>query len=87
MTYTASAIRILEPTEITERFTWAKIGELAARYNRSAAWIERGLEACRRAGIDDDYFVSRYLQREPIARHDGADAAMRDLLIEATRAS
>ena len=87
MTYTASAIRILEPDEITTRFTWAKIGELAARYNRSPVWIERGLEACRRAGIDDSYFVSRYLRREPIPRHDGADAAMRDLLVEATRAS
>lgn len=87
MTYTADSIRILEPTEISERFTWAKIGELAARYNRSAAWIERGLEACRRAGIDDSYFVSRYLLREPIPRHDGADAAMRDMMVEATRAS
>ena len=83
--YNADSIRILEPAEITERFTWARIGELAARYNRSAAWIERGLEACRRAGIDDAYFVQRYLKREPIPRHDGADAAMRDMLIEATR--
>jgi hypothetical protein len=85
MTYNADSIRILDPAEISERFTWARIGELAARYNRSPAWIERGLEACRRAGISDDYFVQRYLQREPIPRHDGADAAMRDMLIEATR--
>jgi hypothetical protein len=85
--YNADSIHILEPADITARFTWAKIGELAIRYNRSPAWIERGLEACRRAGIDDSYFVQRYLQRQPIPRHDGADAAMRDMLIEASRAT
>ena len=83
-TYTASSIRVLEAVEITERFTWARVAALADQYRRPAAWIERGLEACRRAGIDDDYFVTRYLRREPIARHDGADAAMRELLTEAT---
>ena len=83
-TYTASSIRILTPPEISERFTWAKVASLAEQYRKPAAWIERGLEACRRAGIDDAYFEQRYLQRLDIPRHDGADAAMRELLTETT---
>ena len=78
--YNASSIRILEPTEISERFIWARVAELADRYRRPAQWISRGLEACRRAGIDDAYFVSRYLERADVPRHDGADQAMRDLV-------
>ena len=81
-TYTASAIRILEPTEISQRFSWARVAELAERYRKPAAWIERGLEACRRAGVGDEYFVQRYLRREPVPRHEGVDAAMRELLTE-----
>ena len=80
--YNASSIRILEPTEIIQRFTWARVAELAERYRKPAAWIERGLEACRRAGVGDDYFVQRYLQRLPVPRHEGVDAAMRELLTE-----
>ena len=79
-TYTAADIRILEPTEVSERFTWARVAELADRYRKPAAWISRGLEACRRAGISDAYFVSRYLERSDVPRHDGADQAMRDLV-------
>ncbi len=80
MTYNASDIRILEPAEVNERFTWARVAALADQYRKPAAWIGRGLEACRRAGIDDAYFVERYLQRLDIPRHDGADEAMRDLV-------
>ena len=83
--YTAASIRILEPTEIIQRFTWARVAELAERYRKPADWIARGLEACRRAGVGDEYFVQRYLKREPIARHEGVDAAMRELLIEASQ--
>lgn len=82
MTYTATNIRILEPVEIPARFVWARVTELAERYRRPEAWIARGLEACRRAGVADDYFVTRYLRREPIARLPVVDEAMRDLLNE-----
>jgi hypothetical protein len=81
--YTASAIRILTADEVADRFSWARVAELAERYRKPAAWIERGLEACRRAGVGDEYFVDRYLKREPIARDDRVDEQMRELLIEA----
>mgnify|MGYP003376510152 CR=1 FL=1 len=71
--YTAANIHILTPSEVASRFTWARAVELAERYRKPAAWIERGLEACRRAGVDGDYFIARYLQRAPIARHAGVD--------------
>ena len=80
--YNASSIHILTPTEIPARFGWARVAELAQQYRRPEAWISRGLEACRRAGVADDYFVDRYLRREPIARHAGVDDAMRELLNE-----
>ena len=80
--YTAANIHILTPSEVASRFTWARAVELAERYRKPAAWIERGLEACRRAGVGDDYFVQRYLRREPVPRHEGVDAAMRELLTE-----
>ena len=80
--YNASSIVILEPTEISQRFSWARVAELAERYRKPAQWVARGLEACRRAGVADDYFIARYLQRAPIERHEGVDAAMRELLTE-----
>lgn len=83
MTYTASNIRILEPTEISQRFNWAHVQALADEYRRPAAWIARGLEACRRAGVADDYFVGRYLRREPIPLDRRVDSAMRELATEA----
>ena len=81
--YTAANIHILEPNEVASRFSWAKVAALAERYHRSPDWIGRGLEACRRAGVDGDYFIDRYLRRLPIARNDLVDEAMRELLIEA----
>ena len=37
--YTAALIRILEPTEIASRFTWARVAALADEYRRPAAAI------------------------------------------------
>ena len=78
--YSASSILILTPEETTERFGWIRVETLAAQYRKPAKWIERGLEACRRAGVVDDYFERRYLKREPIPRNEIVDAAMRDIL-------
>lgn len=80
--YDASSIRILEPTETAARFGWVRVEELATQYKRPAVWIERGLRACRLAGVDESYFVSRYLKREPIARLDAVDEALAELLKE-----
>ena len=83
--YTASSIRILETTEIIQRFSWARVAELAERYRKPADWISRGLEACRRAGVGDEYFVQRYLQRLPVPRDVAVDEAMRELVAEQAR--
>ena len=53
---------------------------------RPAAWIARGLEACRRAGVSEDYFIARYLRRESLPLDRRVDDAMRELAAEARRA-
>lgn len=82
MSYTASSIRILTPAETADRFGWVKVAELAERYRKPEAWVQRGLEACRRAGVDPDYFERRYLQRLDIPRDEQVDAAMREMATE-----
>lgn len=80
MSYTAADIRVLEPQEVVERFTWARIGELCDRYNRPAEWIERGFEACSRAGVDPEaYFVPRYLQKLDLPRNLEVEVAFVEL--------
>lgn len=79
-TYTAANIRILDRDEIVERFEWAKIAELADRYGRSEDWIRRGLQACREAGVDERYFVDRYLEHKPyVPEHEGVTEAFKNL--------
>ena len=84
MTYTAADIRVLTEKEVDARFTWARVSALAERYSRPTDWIARGLEACRRAGVDPDYFIARYLERDAATPFDSAvDEAMREILEEA----
>ena len=82
MTYNADSIRILDHSEAAVRFAWLDAETLATRYHRPAAWIARGLEACRRAGVDRSYFVDRYLERKPVPRNPIVDTAFRELLSE-----
>ena len=84
MTYTATDIRVLTDQEVDTRFSWARVGALADQYSRPTDWIARGLEACRRAGVDPDYFIARYLERDAATPFDAAvDEAMREILAEA----
>ena len=57
MDYTAANIRVLSDQEVDVRFTWARVGALSEQYSRPTDWIARGLEACRRAGVDPEYFT------------------------------
>ena len=82
MEYTADSIRILDHSEACQRFGWLDAETLAARYRRPAQWIARGLEACRRAGVDRQYFIDRYLEHKPVPRNELVDAAFRELLNE-----
>jgi hypothetical protein len=61
--YNADNIKILKPEEIQEQFgNWASTAhQLAHDYKKPIEFIERGLEACRRSHVSEDYFVERYL--------------------------
>jgi len=82
MEYTAESIRILDAGEACQRFAWLDAEALATRYRRPVAWISRGLEACRRAGVDRQYFVDRYLEKRDVPRNPIVDTAFRELLNE-----
>ena len=84
--YSAKDIKILSDMEVIDRFDWAKVGALAAQYNRPAEWIERGLGACAEVGVSPDYFIRRYLDGDKtVPRHDGVDAAFRTLYVEKSK--
>jgi len=78
--YDADAIKILAPTEVTEKFEWAEIGGLAHQYGMSAKLIQRGFAACAQVGVDPSYFVRRYLAGDKTVPFDPAvDEAYRAL--------
>ena len=82
--YTAAQIRILSQDDACDRWDWARAGALSAQYGVPEEAIQRGLQACERAGIGPDYYVTRYLignRSEPL--NPLVDEAMRELLREA----
>ena len=79
-TYTAANIHVLDAGQIAHRWFWAEAGLLATQYRRPEEWIRRGLLACEAVGVPHEYFVDRYLRKQPIPLHPGVDAAMRALL-------
>lgn len=79
-TYTAANIQILDAGQIAHRWFWAEAGLLATQYRRPEEWIRRGLLACEVAGVSHDYFVDRYLRKQPVPLHSGVDSAMRALM-------
>jgi hypothetical protein len=82
--YDASCIRILRHDETVERFEWLHIAQLALEYNRPVDWVERGFRACEQAGVPVAHFVCRYLRRDGTPKHDGVEAAFRDLYLTKT---
>lgn len=60
--YNASSIRILKPEEAEQRFEWLRAENLATQYSKPLEFVERGIEACRRASVDLDFFIKRYLE-------------------------
>ena len=40
--------------------------ELAKDFEKDLGWIERGLDACERAGVSHQYFIDRYLLKKDI---------------------
>jgi len=79
--YDASCIRVLKPEEISSRFEWVHIAELAKKFKRPEEWIERGFRACEFVGVSPDYFVRRYLEKGDVPFREDVDEAFRDLFV------
>jgi len=48
-------------------------------------WLERAVEACRRAGVEPEYIERRYLKGEAEPLRPEVDEAMRQIRDEALR--
>ncbi len=84
--YNASSIHIATDEEILDRWDWAKVGHWAQQYRVPAEWLERAVEACRRAGVAPEYLEQRYLRQDASVPLDEAvDAAMREIRDEDQR--
>ena len=64
--YTAKSIKVIDETEIREKFPWYRVEILAEEYHRPVEWIQRGFETCFRCGLDVEYFISKYLKGEDV---------------------
>jgi len=81
--YTADCIKILSPEETAARFGWVSAFELAKQYQRDEIWVANGLEACRRCGVEADYFIDRYLKGiQSVPKIDLVSESFRELLKE-----
>ena len=81
--YDADSIKILTDEEINQKFGWVKADTLAAQYQKDKIWVANGLEACRRCGLEPDYFIERYLiGNKAIPKNEFMDDAFRDVLKE-----
>jgi hypothetical protein len=81
--YNADSIKILTPDQASEKFGWVNEAELAKKYSRDPAWIANGLEACRRCGVEQDYFINRYLEADKtIPQKEWVSEVFIDLLKE-----
>lgn len=82
MAYTAENIKILSDKEVCDSFTWLRAHELANEYKRPVAFIERHIEACRLAGVDLDWFISKYLKGNDEPRNEEVEAISRELQLK-----
>ena len=84
--YNASSIHIASDEEILDRWDWAKVGHWAQQYRVPAEWLERAVEACRRAGVAPEYLEQRYLRQvASVPLDEAVDAAMREIRDEDQR--
>ncbi len=84
--YNAANIHIATDAEVLDRWDWAKVGHWAQQYRVPAEWLERAVEATRRAGKDPEYIRDRYLRQDASVPLDEAvDAAMREIRDEDQR--
>ena len=69
MTYTAKDIKILNQEE-SDVFEFSHVSRLMEKYPmRSPENIKIGIEACRRVGVDKDYFENYYLKQDSTVQY------------------
>ena len=67
--YDASSIKILNQEE-SDIFEFSHVLRLMEKYpNRSPENIKIGIEACRRVGVDKDYFENYYLKQDKTVKY------------------
>jgi len=76
--YTADNIKILTSKD----FDFSLAHDLAHEYNKPIIFIQRGLEACRRANIDKKHFIDKYLKHNDVPISELFNATYRDILRE-----
>lgn len=65
MSYTAKDIIIIEPDQVSEKFFFVRVNELAKQYpSSSPIFIARLLEACQLSGFDEELAIQRYLAKD-----------------------
>ena len=65
MSYTAKDIIILEQDQVSEKFFFVRVNELAKQYpSSSPIFIARLLEACQLSGFDEELAIQRYLAKD-----------------------
>jgi len=69
MTYNADSIKVLNQEE-SDKFEFSHVLRLITLYPmRSPENIKIGIEACRRIGVDKDYFEDYYLKQDPTVKY------------------
>ena len=86
-TYDEKNIKILKKKDIVEKFGWAKSIELSKEFGKNAKWIHRGLEACAGVGVDESYFINRYLRKIDIPKNKEVDEESNQAYIEMMEAA
>lgn len=77
--YNAKSIRILSAKDI-QGFDWNRARQVADDYNKPIEFVSRGFEACRLAGLEPEYFIQKYLEKEDIQESEEFIEIYRDLL-------
>lgn len=69
MLYNADSIKVLNQEE-SDEFEFSHVAKLMEKYPmRSPENIKIGIEACRRIGVDKDYFEDYYLKQDSTVKY------------------
>ena len=84
--YTSRNIKVLNQKEIESKMIWIKAQSLADQYHSPLSFIQRSLEALELSGANLEWFISKYLEKDPeMPRNKDFEAISRELQIQAFR--